>query len=332
MTSVVRARTLQGFAELVTDLGANPVKILRRAGLDQGVLKCSDDWISFPSVVIAYELAALETKCPDFGVQLSERRDLSILGPLVLIFKYSNDLEAGLSSCLKYISTHNTGYNSVLHLGSDTVSWQLSVDEKLRSHANQWMEESLLTATKLLRIFLGADYTPQSVHFSHGENMSTNYKAKFGPEIYFNAASDAVVFNRQDLNSPSPADDSELHKFLLDYLDSRVLLDRENISEVVRSLLIKLIPTGKFSIDIIADQLCIHERTLQRRLKNRGLTFASLLDQCRAQMASDMLSAGGLPLVNLAYMLGYSDQSAFNHAFKRWYGTTPKKWRVKSLN
>jgi len=329
MEPLVRARTLQGFGALVSDLGEQPEAILERAGLDIGVLSRTDEWIAFRSVLIAYESAALATHCADFGIRLSGRRDLSFLGPLVLIFKYSSDLEHGLLSCANYIAAHTTGYVPVLKVKGSTASWQLSMADTLRAHADQWIEESLLTAIKFVRILLGARYVPQAVHCQHAKIEGTDYEKYFGAMPKFKAPFDGIILNREDLKARNPIDDQQVHRFLLDYLDSRVLRADEDLSAAVRSLLVKLIPTGKFSINVVADQLCVHGRTLQRRLKVAGLSYAELLDECRAKMARDYLLTSNLPMGNLAYMLGYADQSAFNHAFRRWYGMTPRQWCAK---
>lgn len=326
MEPLVRARTLQGFGALVADLGEQPEAILERAGLDIGVLNRTDEWIPFRSVLIAYESAALATHCADFGIRLSGRRDLSFLGPLVLIFKYSSDLEHGFASCMKYITAHTTGYTPVLEVKGSAASWQLSMDDTLRAHADQWIEESLLTAIKLVRVLLGARYVPQAVHCRHAKTEGTDYERSFGAPIRFKAPFDGIILNREDLKSRNPIDDQQVHRFLLDYLDSRVLRADEDVAAAVRSLLPKLIPTGKFSVNVVADQLCVHSRTLQRRLKVAGLSYAELLDECRARMARDYLLTSNLPMGNLAYMLGYADQSAFNHAFRRWYRMTPRQW------
>jgi AraC-like DNA-binding protein len=329
MEPLVRARTLQGFGALVSDLGEQPEAILERAGLDIGVLSRTDEWIAFRSVLIAYESAALATHCADFGIRLSGRRDLSFLGPLVLIFKYSSDLEHGLLSCANYIAAHTTGYVPVLKVKGSTASWQLSMADTLRAHADQWIEESLLTAIKFVRILLGARYVPLAVHCQHAKIEGTDYEKYFGAMPKFKAPFDGIILNREDLKARNPIDDQQVHRFLLDYLDSRVLRADEDLSAAVRSLLVKLIPTGKFSINVVADQLCVHSRTLQRRLKVAGLSYAELLDECRARMARDNLLTSNLPMGNLAYMLGYADQSAFNHAFRRWYGMTPRQWCAK---
>ena len=105
------------------------------------------------------------------------------------------------------------------------------------------------------------------------------------------------------------------------------------LASTVRTLLLDLIPTGNYSIDVVAEQLKIHRRTLQRRLADNGVRYADILDQCRAEMAVEYLEGSNLPIVNLAHMLGYADQSAFNHAFRRWHGMSPTVFaeRHKSL-
>jgi AraC-like DNA-binding protein len=326
MEPLVRARTLQGFGALVADLGGQADVILARAGLDVDVLNRSEQWISYRSVLIAYESAAAITKCPKFGILLSGQRDLSFLGPLVMIFKYSADLEQGLSSCMKYITAHTTGYKPVLEVKGITASWQLRMDDSLRAHADQWIEESLLTAIKLIRILLGARYEPRGIYCQHAKIAGTDYEKYFKVPIKFQAPFDGIILSREDLKSRNPIDDQQVHRFLLEYLDSRVLNADEDLAAAVRSLLVKLIPTGKFSINVLADQLYMHRRTLQRRLKLDGLTYAELLDECRAKMAREYLATSKMPMGNLAYMLGYADQSAFNHAFRRWFNMTPRKW------
>ena len=331
MESSVRARVLQGFGELVTDLGADPGFILKRAGLEADALERSDQWIPFRSAVIAYELAAAATKCGSFGIQLAGRRDLSYLGPMVLIFRYSRNLEQGLLSCIKYMRAHNTGYIPELDIGQRTASWRLKMDDRLRAHADQWTEESLLTSIKFVQIFLGENYFPQTVLCRHARVEGTDYERLFGTDLKFHQPFDGIVFAREDLSSPNPTDDQQVYRFLLEYLDSRVLRADEDLSAAARSLMFKLIPTGKFSVNVLADQLHLHRRTFQRRLKTAGLTYAELLDDCRAQMARDYLLTSNLPMGNLAYLLGYSDQSAFNHAFRRWYGMTPRQWSEQPL-
>ena len=85
---------------------------------------------------------------------------------------------------------------------------------------------------------------------------------------------------------------------------------------------------GEPDIETIADALAVSTRTLQRRLEERDLTFSKLVDQVREDQARNLVSSGGMSLSEIAFFLGYSDQSALTRAFKRWTGQTPKSFRM----
>ena len=78
---------------------------------------------------------------------------------------------------------------------------------------------------------------------------------------------------------------------------------------------------------MVASQMALHPRTLQRMLKEQGSSFSSLLESVRKAIATERLSNSAVPIIQLSDYLGYADNTAFTRAFKRWYGTTPKQWR-----
>ena len=77
----------------------------------------------------------------------------------------------------------------------------------------------------------------------------------------------------------------------------------------------------------IAEELKLSPRTLQRKLSDAGATFQQILDQARFALAKDYLRQPELSLVDIAFLLGYQEQSAFNHAFKEWAGVNPGAYR-----
>ncbi|HWO08502.1 MAG TPA: helix-turn-helix transcriptional regulator, partial [Polyangiaceae bacterium] len=78
---------------------------------------------------------------------------------------------------------------------------------------------------------------------------------------------------------------------------------------------------------LIARRLGLGERTLQRRLRDEGTSFAALLDEARAELARSYLGDSKLAIFEVAYLLGYSEPSAFNRAFRRWTGKSPREYR-----
>ncbi len=78
----------------------------------------------------------------------------------------------------------------------------------------------------------------------------------------------------------------------------------------------------------IADELCITERTLHRRLAAERTSYRALVDEVRVTLALAMLESG-LTVEETARQLGYSETAAFSRAFTRWVGTPPSKHRVR---
>jgi AraC-like DNA-binding protein len=77
----------------------------------------------------------------------------------------------------------------------------------------------------------------------------------------------------------------------------------------------------------VAKKLAVSPRTLERRLEERGMRFKKLMDDTRRRFAMDYLEAREHTLTQVAFLLGYSEVSAFNRAFKRWTGVTPMHYR-----
>ena len=89
-----------------------------------------------------------------------------------------------------------------------------------------------------------------------------------------------------------------------------------------------MLPTGQCSAEVIADQLAMHPRTLQRRLAAEGVRCQDLIDRERRDQAARYLAEPGLYLSQITGLLGYSEQSALNRSCRRWFGKTPRKYRA----
>jgi AraC-like DNA-binding protein len=104
------------------------------------------------------------------------------------------------------------------------------------------------------------------------------------------------------------------------------------LMQQLQPLLLKRLPRGQVSLTGIADDLNMSPRTLQRRLGEHGLSYQSLLDAVREQLACRYLQQNNLTYLELAYLLGFSEQSAFNRAFRKWTGTPPGQYRALSVH
>ncbi len=89
------------------------------------------------------------------------------------------------------------------------------------------------------------------------------------------------------------------------------------------------LPAGHVSLQHAACALKMSTRTLRRRLDEQGCSFREILDEVRRSQAERLLRRSGASLAEVAFMLGYSQQSTFQQAFKRWTGKTPGEFRVR---
>ena len=111
----------------------------------------------------------------------------------------------------------------------------------------------------------------------------------------------------------------------------RALPDPGDFDQAVQRLLLRVLPEGGVSVHRLAKMMNQSARTLQRRLGDHGLTWQMLLDRTREQLARQYLRDPALSVCEVAMMLGYSDQSAFTKAFKRWTADTPQAWRSRGI-
>jgi len=324
---IVRARTLDGFTQLVRELGGDPEGVLARVGLADHVTAHPLEWISFPAVLRAYEIAANETRCETFGLQLGAVRQLSVLGPLQLVVSYSENLRSGFEAFCRFASVQNTGYQPYLDVGPEECTFRLVLPAQLRRWCRHWIEDSLITALRLLRGCLGDHYVPRSVSIRHAAlSDQATYARFFGTEVRSLERVDGITMDRRDLEVINARRDDGVLSVLSDYLRADALPARTDIDALVKGVLRRSLGAGEISVEAVAEEMGMHKRTLQRRLQQTGTTFADLLDEVRADMAKSYVATGQLPLTRIALLLGFSDQSAFNHAFRRWFQRSPTEW------
>jgi AraC-like DNA-binding protein len=103
-------------------------------------------------------------------------------------------------------------------------------------------------------------------------------------------------------------------------------------STQVSRLVVEELEGGEPTLARIASRLALSPRTLQRRLADEQTTFADVLDETRRHMAQAYVQDRGLALTEVAYLLGFSEQSAFTRAFQRWWGMPPRQFRSAGIS
>ena len=192
-------------------------------------------------------------------------------------------------------------------------------------------EAALAAATSLLRHVTEGPVRPLEATFRHA-GAAEAARQYFECPVRFGVDRDALHFDDETLAQKTRLGDDGLSAFLLDQLE-REMRERHADSSLeshIHRAVVDALCDGPPSCAQIAGRLGLSERTLRRRLTDEGLTFSAVVDRARREVAESLLNLPDHTLAEVAYLTGFSDQTAFQRAFKRWSGKTPLAFRQGS--
>ncbi len=324
----VRSGVLSGVADLMHEMGADPQLLAEQVGLDVRALHEPDLPITAASVVGLLELAAQHTGREDFGLQLAQRQNLSILGPLWMTMRTAQTVRQALELLANFFVVHTNGALVSLERVTGAGMWVCySTSAGVGGADRQTMELGLALLCQELRTHCGMQWQPGSVHFCHAPPLSMVAHGRvFGKAVHFNADRNAVWLDEATLHVPLTAHAAPTHAML-----TRLLVGRLDSAQVVmtkvESTLRALMPFSPCRRETVAHMVHLSERSMQRRLAQAGTTFDALRDAVRADIAMKYLTQSSLQLSQISDILGYAQPSVFSRAFKRQYGRSPRAVR-----
>ncbi|HCE40600.1 MAG TPA: AraC family transcriptional regulator [Alcanivorax sp.] len=180
------------------------------------------------------------------------------------------------------------------------------------------------------RWILGAERDPLALHLRHGAPADDGeYRRVFRCPVHFRQPVNALVLDEAVLDLPLRDADPEVHRLARSRVQRAVTRHRarDNLLEQVRLEIQRRLVDGVPQLEPIADRLGVKPWTLRRRLRAEHTDFSTLLEDERRRLACDWLLHSDRSVNQIALDLGYSEQSAFNRAFKRWFGVTPLGYR-----
>ncbi|MEQ8405714.1 MAG: AraC family transcriptional regulator ligand-binding domain-containing protein [Oceanicaulis sp.] len=176
-----------------------------------------------------------------------------------------------------------------------------------------------------------APFMPLAVFFKHAPRGDVSvYEAHFGCPVYFETGRDALLVSEESLEAPNRLGDETIASFFDRHLECELgsLTQEDALEPRVRRAVADVLSEGVPTLSSIASQLGIGSRTLQRRLTEQGHSFQSVVDAARHDLAKRLLSETRYSLAEIAFLTGFSEQSGFTRAFKRWAGRTPRSYRL----
>ncbi|MFK7843976.1 MAG: helix-turn-helix domain-containing protein [Rhodothermales bacterium] len=190
------------------------------------------------------------------------------------------------------------------------------------------------TISSISREVSGKEFNPLAVYFKHPAPESiVDHEAYFECPVHFSKDRDALLVSHEALLKPNKIGDQSSALFCDTHLEAELpsLEESPSLVQHVLSQISQSLSEGVPTIFDTAQQLGMSGRTLQRRLSEQGYYFQTLVDESRRQLSESLLQETDYSLAEIAFMTGYSEQSAFTRAFKRWAGQTPRSYRLNVL-
>lgn len=329
----VRAAGAHGVLEAVAAAGGSPERALAAAGLRASDLADPDRFVDLTKLASLFTEAAREAGDDGFGLHVGCAFDPGALGALSYAVFHAATLGTALHNLQRYIHSHLQGARVALEVEGEEC--RLVFDFPIAGEGRQGVESAMALVLQILRRLVGAQWCPRRVLFSHRRPASIAlHERVFGAPISFGAPVDgALVFASADLARPVAGADRRLLPIVERHLDQILEATREDDTWLreVRAIIARSVCDGHPGLGAVARRLGQSERTLQRRLGERGVVWKRLVEDVRRELAIRYLEDEKTPLTEVAFLLGYSELSAFHRAFRRWTGATPQRFRRAAL-
>lgn len=307
--------------------------LLEQAGLTLQQANDQNARISVRSQIKFLNLVAQELNDEFLGVRLATQIDLREAGLLYYVMASSDVLGDALRSAARYSGLHNEGVHIVYREAKDaSISFEyFGVPRHGDRHQIEFFVTILL---RLCRELTELDLAPCRIRLTHHRaKIPLEIRKIFGTDVRYDCRVDEVSYARPAALAPVTRADPYLNTHLMKYYEE-ALASRPRRSTnwrlKVENALVRHLPRGRPAIQHVSEQLATSPRTLARRLASEGTHFAEVLDKLRCDLAKRYLRERDLPISEVAWLLGYQEPSALNHAFKRWTDLTPKQARIMS--
>lgn len=278
------------------------------------------------AIAALLEEAAALLDDPTVGLHLAAGFEIGALGPFSYAVLHAPTLGTALRNVERYSGSVAVGASLRLEVGRETASLVLPAWVEDPGACRQLGEAAVLFLLRMLRQLGGQDWAPLDLGFRHAAPADTGeHERLLGAPIRFERLADSIRFRAADLERPV----RDADRFLLPIVERQlrdVVADHAAADpwrQAVELQVARHVCDGHPSIATIAPRLGLSVRTLQRRLDERGLSYRQLVADVRLRLARQYLTAAEPSLGEVAFLLGYSELSAFDRAFRAWTGERP---------
>ena len=268
-----------------------------------------------------------------FGLHLAIETEPREFGAIYYVFAASETAREAIKNLMRLMRIANSVEMFSLKEANGQVVIEGQPKSGVEGFGRHIFEYGDAVFVASLRMLTGELIAPLSMEFDHHRNSSIDeFERFFGCPVRFDANRHRITFSTKSLEAPFRTADPYLLHFVRTVCEE-ALRRRETFSTPLRAqaegVVAELLPKGKATVANVARALGMSTRTFTRRIAEEDTSYAALLDQLRRDLAMRYLENKDLELRQIAWLLGYSEVSSFNHAFHRWTGASPKVARTR---
>jgi len=324
---------VKGVAETLKAEGLDVSALFHEAGLNAMTLSDPDSRFPTERVSLLWQLAVARSSNPAIGLATSNVVKPASFDVVAYTMMSSPHLLGVLERLNRYVAIVSDAASLIVEEDDEGYRMILELFGGGQPVPRQRFEFDLITILSFCRWVTNRDLRPLAFELRFPPPADLRpYQEAFKCPLRFNASANALLFARADALSPLPTAHpllAEVHERLAGEHLQR--LDHAQMSSRVRAAIIRHLPHGEPRRTEIAGALEMSGRTLQRHLEAEETSFERILDDTRRELAQQYLGQTDFSLADATYLLGFRSQSSFFRASKRWFGTSPRHYRIRLM-
>ena len=307
--------------------GVEPSLVLADCGLPPEALSLPDARIPFAATGALLDAAARRTGRDDFALHFGQTLRLAHLGAVGELARHAATLGDALRAVAVHQCLHSRGALTFLITDGGSAFFGYSVYRALAAGGDLLQDAVAGLIFNGMRELVGGEWLPDQVLLARRQPVvPAAYRRAFRVAVGFDEEFTGLRFPVQALGRPTAAADRRR----FDILQAQIAaaMQPELIDDLRRTLRVEML-RGQTHGNRVAQVLDMHRRTLDRRLRDLGVTFQRVRDEVRFDTARHFLQLTDMPLLHIACALGYAEASSFARAFRRWSGSSPGRFRAR---
>ncbi|PCI54604.1 MAG: AraC family transcriptional regulator [Alphaproteobacteria bacterium] len=329
----VLACAASGITEMIAHHNGDVDTIFGRATINKTDVQNPQNEINLQQYCRLFEEAAKQTGNDNFGLHFGQQFAPKQLGAIGYAAVSAPTLAAAIQNITGYFPAHQEQSSFGVFQDNDILWLNYRITDPRITCKRQDAELSLGMFVNIFRLALGKYWAPLEVCFEHNRpDNAEEHSQMFGALTRFGRRTNAFAFRRQDLDALMPEHDPFLFSVIEPILKSRCQVQEnpQDFATVVRDQIKMLLGENTPGPSEIAKLLSLTDHKFHKKMKDKGISFNSILRAARQELATHYLKNPDIPLTEVALCLGYSEQSAFSRAFRNWTGMSPRHYRQTS--